>query len=183
MVRFQDHLNKWKNCQACWMAKGRQRVVFARGKLPAPILFVGEAPGDSEDTLGQPFVGPAGIHKSCGLNSMIDQSIGDSYDYCITNIVGCIPRAPTGRKIGAPDEEGIKACRPKITEFIGFCKPKLIICVGDVAWDYCPRVFESTEYIKIIHPAFILRAHVGHRGIMVQRNVVEIEEAVERVLE
>lgn len=184
-MKFRKHLSKWKDCKACWLHKGRQRVVFARGNIPAPILFVGEAPGDSEDVIGQPFVGPAGIHPACGLDSMINQAIHQQSNckYCITNIVGCIPRVPSGEKLGAPDNESIQACRPKIQELIKLCRPKLIICVGDVAWEECPRLdYGEVEYIKIIHPAHILRSHIGQRGILVQRNVVIITDAIEKVL-
>jgi uracil-DNA glycosylase len=57
---FQLHVAQWRNCTACPLHIGRKQVVFARGKIPCDILFVGEAPGKSEDMHGQPFYGPAG---------------------------------------------------------------------------------------------------------------------------
>ena len=57
---FQQHREKWRDCQSCLLNKCRNRVVMARGKLPSPILFIGEAPGESENVVGLPFVGPAG---------------------------------------------------------------------------------------------------------------------------
>ena len=35
-------------------------MVFGEGPADAPVMFVGEQPGDQEDTIGRPFVGPAG---------------------------------------------------------------------------------------------------------------------------
>lgn len=53
-------VERWKDCTACGLCEHRQKVVLARGSVPCDILFIGEAPGESEDCLGQPFVGPAG---------------------------------------------------------------------------------------------------------------------------
>ena len=45
-------------CRA-WTADATQ-MVFGEGPVGAPLLFVGEQPGDEEDIAGRPFVGPAG---------------------------------------------------------------------------------------------------------------------------
>jgi uracil-DNA glycosylase len=65
-------------------------VVLARGRIPAPILLCGEAPGVSEDVLGSPFIGPAGKL----LDHILARAIDGQFDYCLTNLVGCIPRVP-----------------------------------------------------------------------------------------
>ncbi len=58
--RYALHLAKWHDCTACSLHEHRGRMVFARGKIPCDVLFIGEAPGESEDVLGAPFKGPAG---------------------------------------------------------------------------------------------------------------------------
>ena len=48
------------SCRGCGLCETRHHVVFGVGKRDADILFVGEGPGEQEDLLGEPFVGPAG---------------------------------------------------------------------------------------------------------------------------
>ena len=47
-------------CRACGLCEGRRQTVFGVGGTQAQWLVVGEAPGEQEDRLGEPFVGPAG---------------------------------------------------------------------------------------------------------------------------
>ena len=60
LTLFQEHQNRWKDCTDCSLHASRIKVVLARGKLPCDILFTGEAPGESENVIGRPFIGPAG---------------------------------------------------------------------------------------------------------------------------
>lgn len=190
MTPYQRHVGKWKNCRRCLLCKTRKNVVIARGKLPCDVLFVGEAPGSSEDVIGQPFVGPAG-HL---LDKVIDQSWrqaasivqdGDEdrfYDetrYCLTNLVACIPK-DVGEK-GEPPEESIRACSPRLQEFIeDVACPRLVVCVGRLSWEWCPRV-AGVQYVQIVHPAAILRADVSQRGLMIQRSVVTLADALTEI--
>lgn len=48
--------------------------MLGRGDIPCDLLFIGEAPGVSEDALGQPFIGPAGKL----LDQLIKSSVGDA---------------------------------------------------------------------------------------------------------
>src|SRR4029077_2343544 len=49
-----------KHCEACHLYKHATQTVFGEGPKDAPIMLVGEQPGDYEDVAGRPFVGPAG---------------------------------------------------------------------------------------------------------------------------
>ena len=89
MTPYQRHREKWKGCERCSLYRGRRSVVLCRGKLPCDVLFVGEAPGVSEDVLGRPFVGPAGKL----LDEIVERALDGQYDYAITNLVACIPKA------------------------------------------------------------------------------------------
>lgn len=57
---YSAHVERWKSCQRCALGRTRDKIVLAKGRLPCDVLFVGEAPGESEDVIGLPFVGPAG---------------------------------------------------------------------------------------------------------------------------
>ena len=47
-------------CTRCGLCRAATQVVPGEGPLPAPLMLVGEQPGDQEDLQGHPFVGPAG---------------------------------------------------------------------------------------------------------------------------
>src|SRR4051812_42645686 len=49
-----------RGCRACGLWRDATQTVFGEGEPGAPIMLVGEQPGDSEDLAGKPFVGPAG---------------------------------------------------------------------------------------------------------------------------
>src|SRR5438045_6351317 len=49
------------HCRACPLWKNATQTVFGEGPQHAPLLLVGEQPGDKEDIAGKPFVGPAGL--------------------------------------------------------------------------------------------------------------------------
>ena len=53
-------LESWKDCQACPLSATRSSVVFASGKIPADVLFLGEASNAHDDYLGFPGSGPSG---------------------------------------------------------------------------------------------------------------------------
>jgi uracil-DNA glycosylase family 4 len=60
MTRFQLFCQKWGEGCGSTQCAGANRVVLVRGSVPCDVLFIGEAPGQSEDVVGRPFVGPAG---------------------------------------------------------------------------------------------------------------------------
>jgi DNA polymerase len=47
-------------CTRCDLYRNATQTVFGEGPAPAPLMLVGEQPGDHEDRAGEPFVGPAG---------------------------------------------------------------------------------------------------------------------------
>src|SRR2546430_4915787 len=49
-----------RDCTACHLYKRATQTVFGEGPKRAPIMLVGEQPGDYEDVAGKPFVGAAG---------------------------------------------------------------------------------------------------------------------------
>jgi uracil-DNA glycosylase family 4 len=179
---YQRLIGDWKGCVACGLCEGRRQVVFARGTLPAQYLFVGEAPGMSEDVDAQarPFVGPAG--------KLLDQAIGEALikvnrTYLIDrlsffNLVGCMPKDEEGRKRGEPLQPEIDACYPRLTRFMGLCKPETIVTVGEVSRAVAAEnVWAKTYRVEhIIHPAAILRMDVTQKGLAYQKCVDDLAD-------
>ena len=189
---YQAHFDKWKGCRKCPLWEGRDRIVLARGQLPCDILFVGEAPGNSENVLGQPFVGPAG--------QLLDRIVREALDpdedtptelrVAMTNLVACFPREAKQTDDHAPPVEAIKACGERLREFIAIAKPKMVICVGTLADRWAPSALPKPAVVhaggkvtghatirrwsSIVHPAAILRATLAQQSLMVQKAVVTV---------
>ena len=110
-----------KNCKKCNLCTTRKNAVPGKGKHNGDLIFVGEAPGKSEDLQGEPFVGAAGKKLNIAL-----KNAGLTRDEIyITNIVKCRPpknRIPT-------DEEKIM-CSNYLEDEISIINPKIILYNG-----------------------------------------------------
>lgn len=189
---YKEHKEKWKNCENCTLCHQRQHVVFARGTLPCDVLFIGEAPGFSEDVIGRPMVGPAGKLMDHMIEMALSQA-GEEISWAITNLVSCIPKEEdSNNKTEEPSEESIHACSEKLYEFIRIAKPKAIIFVGKLAANYVspieiklrpnePPISEDALYTSIDHPAYLLRMDVSGRDLFIQRNITKIKDIFEEL--
>lgn len=178
MSPWQRHVARWKDCKQCPLGGQRDRIVLARGTLPCNILFVGEAPGMSEDALGQPFVGPAG-HL---LDRIIGQAINPPVTHALTNLVACYPRDAKNEGINEPEYHEIIACRERLVEFVNIAQPNLIVRVGRLATGYVP-VRDGMRYIDVDHPAAILRMPLAQQQMAARRCVVQVRNAVEQAIQ
>jgi DNA polymerase len=149
-------------CTRCKLHEGRQHAVFGEGNARARVMFVGEAPGATEDQTGRPFVGAAGQL----LDRIITGAMGlQRSDVYIANINKC---RPPGNREPAPDE--VAACLPFLRRQIASIRPEVIVCLGRVAAQNLLGTHESTtrmrgrtlEYLGVPvivtwHPAYLLR--------------------------
>jgi DNA polymerase len=94
-------------------------------------MMVGEQPGDAEDRLGHPFVGPAGKL----LDRALEEAGIDRARVYLTNVVKHFKWEPRGkRRIHAkPASAEIAACRPWLDTEIALVKPRVLICLGATA--------------------------------------------------
>ena len=180
--KYQLFVDKWKGGCGARICQEANRICLARGQVPCDVLFCGEAPGESEDVIGSPFVGPAGQL----LDHVICQALPDTVRYAITNLVGCIPRDDEGQKTIEPDDESVEACKPRLVEFIELCNPKLIVCVGNLARNWLDPGFKHSHklhkkipQIHVYHPAYILRCNIAQRGLLIQRVIIQMRSAYE----
>jgi uracil-DNA glycosylase family 4 len=109
---------------ACPLLKTRTKLVFGAGNANADLMFVGEAPGATEDKTGLPFVGRAG--------KLLDELLADvgleRGDVFITNVICC---RPPGNRDPLPEE--IEACKPYLYKKIELIQPKVICTLGNFA--------------------------------------------------
>lgn len=182
MTRYELLVNEWENCTRCELHKCRERVVQMRGSIPCDVVFIGESPGESENSVGQPFIGPAGAL----LDNIIEEAQNPrTFTYGIMNLIGCIPREEDGTKVGQPPHESIQACAPRLIELVSMCNPKLIVCVGKEAEDYLStrfkyrvKVGDTIPRIAITHPSAILRGNYANRPLAIKRQVLVIRDGV-----
>ena len=150
------------NCHLCQLSKSRTNVVFGEGNLTAKLMFVGEGPGASEDSLGRPFVGKSGELLTKMIENVLKLKREDIY---IANIVKCRP--PNNR---TPYEEEAYTCLPYLQKQLEIIKPKIVVTLGATAYRYLTN--DNTPITKIrgtihkksnftliptYHPSYLLR--------------------------
>lgn len=190
-----SHVERWADCTRCTLHHGRRNVVLARGRLPCDVLLVGEAPGKSEDALGQPFVGPAGhlldeivAEALEEQNAMRAEIGGRPLRVAFTNLVACVPKGEDGEKLSEPDADEIIRCRPRLVELVRMARPSWIVLVGALPRrhvqhghfdpvDWLPDS-QPLRFVAVDHPAYVLRANFAQRGLLIQKAVVTIRSAL-----
>lgn len=144
----------------------------SRGRIDAPIVILGEAPGIQEVKAGKPFVGPSGSLLMEGLPTgfVLDQ------DAFVLNAVRCIVAGD--KKDPAKMLRAVAECRPWVIQQIAAYPRKLIIALGSWACisitkdpefkitqrrgellqiQHPGREFETCVLAPVYHPAFLLR--------------------------
>lgn len=139
-----------EKCKKCSLCQTRTNTVFGCGNREADLMFVGEAPGESEDASGIPFVGRAGklLDKYLEAVDIYRESV------YIANILKCRP--PKNRD-PLPEEQDM--CIEYLREQVRLIRPKIIVCLGRI------------PAMKLIRPDFrITREH----GVFVKKGAFEI---------
>ncbi len=116
-------------CDCAALVKCRSRVVPGDGAVPAQVMFVGIAPGRfGGDITGIPF---SGDRSGILLRTMIARA--GLEDVFITNLVRCNPRDERGRNRD-PLAGEIDNCRKHLEAEIAMVRPRIIVCLGAMAW-------------------------------------------------
>lgn len=168
MEKISAQLNNLKKealeCKNCELFKTRNKIVFSDGCENAPIMFIGEAPGQNEDETGIPFIGRAGqLLRKFLFEVGIKQD-----DIYIANTIKCRP--PKNRK---PTSKEKSACKHFLDKQIELINPKIIVLVGSTALESFitdkkltitkarGKIFEinNRKFIPIFHPSYLLRYH------------------------
>jgi len=114
-------------CTKCGLWRSRQNAVPGEGSARARVVFIGEAPGSSEDVEGRPFVGAAGKF----LEALLSE-IGLSREgVFICNIVKC---RPPGNRVPKPLE--VETCVPYLERQISIVKPEFLVTLGNCSTAY-----------------------------------------------
>ncbi|MFF7140875.1 UdgX family uracil-DNA binding protein [Streptomyces nodosus] len=121
------------DCRGCPLYANATRTVFGSGDPAARLVLVGEQPGDREDTVGEPFVGPAGRVLRRAL-----EDVGiDADTVYMTNAVKHFKFTREGRgkrRIHkAPSLRETTACRPWLVAELQLVDPDVVVALGATA--------------------------------------------------
>lgn len=134
-----------EHCPRCALAGSRRKPVMGRGNLKAVIMFVAEAPGNSEDRDGIPFTGPSGEI----LDELLRHIGITRQEIYLTNVVKC---HPPGNRDPLPKEQ--EACIAYLKYETLLIRPKIIVCLGRVA---ACRIIDRNYRITREHGTFLFR--------------------------
>jgi DNA polymerase len=159
-----------RSCRNCDLWKNATQTVFGEGPAHAPIMLVGEQPGNDEDLSGHPFVGPAGKL----LDRALEDAGIDRRKVYVTNVVKHFKWEARGKRRihKKPRQSEINACRPWIEDELAIVKPRALVCLGSTAAQaLLGRTFRVTAQrgmpvpsplaplvVATVHPSAILRA-------------------------
>ena len=119
------------NCRRCTLFGHATQTVFGEGPADAPVVFVGEQPGDREDLAGRPFVGPAGqVFDRALAEAGVDRS-----RVYVTNAVKHFKFTPRGKRRihQKPNASEIEHCRWWLERELDLVRPQLVVALGATA--------------------------------------------------
>ncbi len=158
-----------QGCRRCPLWRDATQGVCGEGPKRAALMVVGEQPGDQEDLVGRPFVGPAGrllgaAFEEVGLNRR---------DLYLTNAVKHFKHEPRGKRRlhKTPNAAEVQACRWWLDHERRLVKPRLILALGATAGlavlgrkpavqTERGRVMTTADGARVlltVHPAYLLR--------------------------
>ena len=177
-------------CRACPLWAAATQTVFGDGPAPARMMLIGEQPGDEEDRIGTPFVGPAGRE----LNELLDRVGIDRERVFVTNVVKHFKWRPSGKRRlhDRPNRSETRACRPWLDAELELVAPDTVVLLGATAAQAvlgpAVRVSQTAgrpipsgiapTVVATIHPSAILRARSsGARRDLRERLVADLRLA------
>jgi DNA polymerase len=159
-----------KACRGCDLWENATQTVFGEGPAPAPLMLVGEQPGDREDQEGSPFVGPAGRL----LDEALEAAGLNRDNVYVSNVVKHFKWTPKGKRRihQKPNAQEVNACVPWLREELARVQPRVLVCLGATAAQaLLGRTFKVTQHrgepvesdlapcvMATVHPSSILRA-------------------------
>lgn len=186
-------------CQGCPLYRDKRHhttyvptdVVYTQlsdeGAPRVDVVFVGEAPGRTEDQVGYPFAGDSGTELRSALNQA-----GLAQSFAISNVVRCRPVDDNGQN-RAPTLEEVAACSNYVKKDIEQLNPKVVVLVGNQAiqalttnseWKGKPVSLlkgkasyekDGRIHLATVHPSSYLRSNSGPEKRRFFRHVKNVQ--------
>jgi probable DNA metabolism protein len=162
-------------CRNCELWQPATQTVFGEGPEDARIMLIGEQPGDEEDLVGRPFVGPSGRLLDRALSELgLDRS-----QMYVTNAVKHFRFEPRGKRRlhRNPERSHERACSVWLEGELTLVKPNVVVCLGASAaramFGFSFRLTDERgqwqttaggkRAFATVHPSSILRTEAAHR--------------------
>ena len=174
-------------CQACPLWRDATQTVFGAGPARAPLMLVGEQPGDREDREGKPFVGPAGNL----LDRALTEAGIDPQRTYRTNVVKHFKWKPRGKRRihQTPSRLEVESCKPWLEAELARVRPDVVGILGATAAKaLLGGSFRVTQQhgellhpefapvaVATFHPSAILRADSDSRAEAFAELVADLE--------
>ncbi|MBI1403753.1 MAG: UdgX family uracil-DNA binding protein [Porphyrobacter sp.] len=156
-------------CRMCPIGELDNHAVMGEGPRDAPLMIVGEQPGDQEDQAGRPFVGPAGQL----LGEYLTRAGIDRDAAYVTNAVKHFKFVWKGKRRlhQSPGAKEIDTCRWWLEAERDLVRPRIVLALGASAARGLlgktvsiskvrgePMMLEDgTELWVTAHPSYLLR--------------------------
>ena len=164
---LRDLAREAQACQRCPLYRNATQAVFGEGPRDAPVVLVGEQPGDVEDIGGRPFIGPAGRL----LDKALTRAGVDRGKLYLTNAVKHFKNEPRGKRRlhKKPNAGEVEACKWWLDQEIEIIQPRLLVALGAtaaaaIAGRAIPvmrnrgRILDGVPALLVtVHPSFLLR--------------------------
>ena len=166
---LEDIARDAKVCTRCPLYGPATQTVFGEGPEDAPLMFVGQQPGDREDIAGRPFVGPAGQL----FDQIVEQAGIDRKAAYVTNAVKHFKFVQKGKRRihQKPGGGEISACRWWLEQELTTVDPKVVVALGATALHsltgdgkgilkrrgQMEETRDGRPLMVTVHPSFLLR--------------------------
>ncbi|MDD2357962.1 MAG: uracil-DNA glycosylase [Thiovulaceae bacterium] len=150
------------SCHLCDLSKSRKQSMYGYGNKNAQLMIVDSVVSASEDESASYYAGRAGNSLSKMVENVLELSIEDVY---YTHAIKCKPLGSN-----KPSESEYNSCKPYLFKQIELIKPKIIMVLGEDAYNLFSQtkeefnqvrghIIDFKEYIvvPIYHPQFLLR--------------------------
>ncbi len=176
-------------CRECPIGEIATQSVIGEGRLQAPLMLVGEQPGDQEDLQGHPFVGPAGKLLARAL-----QAAGIPREQTfVSNAVKHFKFELRGKRRihKSPAVREIAACQHWLEDEIALVRPGALVALGATAarsllgratpvnanrGQWLPRP-DGLQVLVTLHPSALLRVDPEDREAAFEAFVHDLRQA------
>jgi uracil-DNA glycosylase family protein len=188
-LRLAELASAAASCRDCDLWERATQTVFGTGPAGAALVLIGEQPGDQEDKVGEPFVGPAGRV----LDDALAEAGIDRTRVYVTNAVKHFKWQPRGKRRihQRPNRAEVLACRHWLESELEAIGPDVVLVAlgataGQALFGSSFRVgaargreltFEGRRLVATIHPSAILRAEDDDRARLYADLVADLRRA------
>jgi len=160
-----------QECHLCTLSKTRDKVIFGEGNPHADIMFIGDSPSSSDESMGNIFTGRSGEMLTKMIENVLKVQRKDIY---LSNILKC--HSPEGQSISPKHAH---TCHSYLLKEIDLVQPKVILTLGESAYYYLTGddaplgsirgLVQQKEHYMVIptyHPNYLLRNPSAKKDVL-----------------